>query len=107
MDERVRLNKYVYEVNQTLLKILDTMEDIREDQKVLKNDVHLLLCGEREETWYTQKEAAARLHLSPRTLRNWEARGKIKPHIVGGRPSYALSDIGRLEGEGTRRRSRR
>lgn len=107
MDQLVRLAKYVFEVNMTLTKLLDTMQDIREDQKGLRNDVHTLLFGEKEEKWFTQKEAAAHLRRDPRTLRNWEATGKIKSHKIGGRRLYSLSELIQTEEKEPKPRQRR
>lgn len=52
----------------------------------------------REEAWLTIRQAAARLGVSPATLRLWTAAGKIPARVTpGGHRRYAAAEVERLQ----------
>ena len=51
-----------------------------------------------EETWLSIRHAAARLGVSPATLRLWTAAGKIHARVTpGGHRRYAMAEVQRLQ----------
>lgn len=92
-----RLINYVFEIAGNLVKIkslLEAMLYILEEVKhVIKSNTEL----QRPERMLTQKEAAAMLNITPRTLRNWNYSGKLVPVLIGGLKLYPESLIKKIK----------
>lgn len=76
-----------------------TRDDLRAELAPLRAEIEAMrrelfdLSSRLGDRLLTPNEAASRLGVSTRTLRSYEAEGKLTRANVEGRPRYALSDF--------------
>lgn len=94
MHEHTRISKSLNSIVNRLDNICSLTESILENNKNLTAYLKTTLKEQQvPETWMIQKEVAAMLGVSRQSVRNWEESGKLMPTKVGGRKSYALSEV--------------
>ncbi len=71
--------------------------DLKEFARSIVNDAidryRKEISAHPEEVFYTIKQVASTLNVDRVTLYNWEKRGYLTPHRVGGLVRYSKSDI--------------
>lgn len=92
-------NELITEKNERVNRFMESLERMLKGMERLAAGCRPALNGER---YLTDKELAARLKVSRRTLQDYRNEGRIPYILLGGKILYRESDIERMLEEGYR-----
>jgi excisionase family DNA binding protein len=92
-NEVKRLAEALAGLATVITEIIDARVQSASIKAALPQTVHLTAASKPSDPWMTQKQVAAQLQISRKTLYNWTAKGFLPSYKVGRSVRYRMSDV--------------